>query len=71
MLAMKPRIGFGGRVVVRLPSDPRVYLARESDSDIWLAVLEDGRATPLSVVVVPISELARAIEVVSGNDSPS
>ncbi len=67
---MKPRVGYGGRVIVRLPSDPRVHLARESDSELWLAVLEDGRATPIAETVVPVAELTQAIALLSGPPSP-
>ncbi|MFO0899736.1 MAG: hypothetical protein U0836_20090 [Pirellulales bacterium] len=67
---MIPRIGYGGRLTIRLPSDPRLHLARESDATVWLAMFEDGRAAPLVEVVVPIAELARAIEVLSDGPSP-
>jgi len=64
---MIPRIGYGGRLTVRLPSDPRIQLAHEAEGHIWLGVFDEGRATPLAELVVPIAELAKAIEVLSGS----
>jgi hypothetical protein len=68
---MIPRIGYGGRLTIRLPSEPRIHLARESDTTVWLAVFENGRAVPAAEAVVPLAELSRAIEVLSdGRQSP-
>ena len=64
---MIPRIGYGGRLTVRLPSNPRIQLAHEAEGRIWVGVFDDGRATPLAEVIVPLAELAKAIEVLSGN----
>ena len=68
---MIPRIGYGGRLTIKLPSEPRIHLARESDTSIWLGVFADGRAVPAAEAVVLLAELSRALELLSdGRHSP-
>ena len=63
---MIPRIGYAGRITVRLPSEPRLHLARETDDAVWLALIDESRAVPLAEAIVPVDELTKAIETLLG-----